>query len=213
MKNRNHALPQHHPDEGMLLDYATGVIRRPFCAWVATHLTFCPACRAEVTRLESVGGAVIERSSPVALTPTCLDAVLARLDQVEKPCITPDCCGGRIDRDAACLPVPLRRFFGVEGGVLIWRERPSGMGHMINATPCARGIFARLVRLPNGVPLHRENRQGLEMLIVLDGAIHADDTRYRVGDVAVMDRLLAHAAQSDAQLGCLYCVVNEEAMA
>lgn len=213
MSNRDYSLPRHHPDEGVLLDYATGVIRRPFCAWIATHLTFCPACRTEVTRLESVGGAVIERSRPVALTPTCLDTVLARLDQAEKPCAVPDCCMGRIDRDAACLPVPLRRFFGVEGGVLIWQARTGELGQIINATPCTAGIFARLVRLPKGVLLHRENRQGHEVLIVLDGGIETENARYHVGDVATMDQILPLSARSDGQSGCLYCVVNELPMA
>lgn len=131
MSNRDYSLPRHHPDEGVLLDYATGVIRRPFCAWIATHLTFCPACRTEVTRLESVGGAVIERSRPVALTPTCLDTVLARLDQAEKPCAVPDCCMGALIATPLVCRCPCVVFSVLKAAFLSGRQ---GRGNWVRSS-------------------------------------------------------------------------------
>ena len=50
---------------------------------VASHLTYCPACRDKAARLEALGGALLAEASAVAPGPRCLEKALARIAAAE----------------------------------------------------------------------------------------------------------------------------------
>ena len=85
--------PNFHLGSESLLDYATGAMPEPMAVLVATHLTLCPSCRAEATRLEALGGELFDEldgepvsSDLLSRVMTCLDDE-ARSDEV--PSIPP----------------------------------------------------------------------------------------------------------------------------
>ncbi|HEY5084509.1 MAG TPA: hypothetical protein VII48_08315, partial [Rhizomicrobium sp.] len=57
----------HHPDEPLLLAYASGSADEAFSLIVATHMTYCAACRAQVAKLETIGGTLLQDLQPAPL--------------------------------------------------------------------------------------------------------------------------------------------------
>jgi len=70
----------HHPPDETVLSYATGTLLPGPSLVVATHLSFCEACRRRADAFEMVGGAMIDALPPTALEPDALASALARLD-------------------------------------------------------------------------------------------------------------------------------------
>lgn len=73
-------MPFGHASAEMLAAYADGSLSEGMCLVVAGHLTFCPACRARLARLESLGGALLCNEDPACCSAPDIAAVLPRLD-------------------------------------------------------------------------------------------------------------------------------------
>ena len=69
----------HAPTE-MIADYAAGALSQGMSLLVASHLTYCPACRDKAARLEALGGALLAEGEAVAPEPRCLKGALARIE-------------------------------------------------------------------------------------------------------------------------------------
>ena len=70
----------HHPPDDTVLRYANGTLPEAPAIVVATHLSFCPACRHRMEAYEMLGGSMLENVAPAALSPDALTATLAKLD-------------------------------------------------------------------------------------------------------------------------------------
>ena len=69
----------HHPHDDLLMSYAAGALSESWSLAVATHLSFCPECRASVQLAETVGGVLLADTPDQELSPNMLDKVLAVL--------------------------------------------------------------------------------------------------------------------------------------
>src|SRR3954447_26169764 len=105
-------VPDHHPTEALLLDYAAGVLHEPAPVVVATHMALCPMCRARVRDLDAVGGALLEALPAAAPAARALDAVLAPLEPPEPlPSVAPLAAPAGLDAATRRLvPQPLRGY-------------------------------------------------------------------------------------------------------
>ena len=99
---------EHHPEEahtgglrGRRLDLGQRVA-------LATHLHACPRCRAWVSAMECVGGAVLAECPPAEMTADALDRALTRLDEPPPAA----CCPRRRDvrRAAGSCPPSCKRY-------------------------------------------------------------------------------------------------------
>ena len=71
---------RHHPDETLLLAYASGATDEALGLVVATHIAYCDQCRGVTARLEAIGGSLLQDLAPASLSGNALDTVLAKLD-------------------------------------------------------------------------------------------------------------------------------------
>lgn len=199
--------PSHHPGEALLIDYAGGALCEGASLVVATHLAFCPCCRHAVADLDAVGGALLEELEPEPLAPQCLDALLDRIDRIE-----------RTDRDAPAarpaldhptpqptgvaprLPAPLCGYLRGPLERQRWRFLQPGLRGL---DLCAgRTTSTRLFRMAGGVRVPRHTHDGLELTVVLEGGFSDSSGAFGPGDVAVSDGSVDHSPQSDPE-GCL----------
>jgi putative transcriptional regulator len=192
---------RHHPDPALLVDYAAGGLAEPVALVAAGHLAYCAACRAEVRRLEAIGGAMVQALAPAEMAEDALATTLARVAKPE-PARPPE---PRFDAATLRLvPPPLRPY--LRGGLseLPWRRRTWSLteARLDCAVP---GYRVSLVRLPANGGFPRHAHLGREYTLVLSGSYADDHGRYQVGDVESADRDLNHALRSEE--GCLCLVV------
>lgn len=184
------------------MDYASGSLREPVALLVATHLAFCPLCRDEVARLESLGGALLADLDPEPVAPDALARALERLDEPGAP----PAPGPAADRDPR-LPRPLRDY--TDGGLdrLTWTRR----GNFSEARLLADfpGFTTRLLRIRGGLALPRHSHEGGELALVLAGGFTDAGGHYLRGDVALADAKVDHRPIADPGEDCLCLVVTD----
>lgn len=204
--------PAFHPEPESLLAYATGALGEAHSVLLATHLALCPRCRAEVGRLEAVGGLLAAELPPTPLARTALEATLARLDEPEPE--TPAAAAPRPRLDDAtrrAVPQPLRGYLAASLAELPWKRR----GLAVREMPLAiggGGIRAALIRVRGGGALPAHTHHGIETTLVLRGAFMDAGQRFGRGDVAIATSDDDHQPVAAEGEECLCFAVVEGAL-
>lgn len=196
----------HHPELELLLDYSAGSLPEPVSLVVAAHACLCAACRAEVGRMEAVGGALLDALDPAAVGEDALAATLARIDappSSDEPQRVPS------DLDAetrALIPAPVRRYLPGNIKDLRWRWQGPTL-HEARLSLARPGYRTSLFSLKPGKapPLHTHG--GNEYILVLAGSFEEDGEIYGVGDFAHADAAKTHIQTADAGKGCICLTV------
>lgn len=193
--------PTHHLTDEWLLDYASGAATEPVALMVATHLSFCPLCRANAARLEQIGGTLLETIPPVAVDRNAWDRVAARLDEP-----APDAPPVRIG--IPDVPAPLAAYLPRGLDAAPWAK--VGFGAARAALPCVehRGFKSSLLRIGAGRGFPHHGHRGEEMLLVLQGSFDDETGHYGVGDVAVYDEAVTHRPVAGPERDCICLVVT-----
>jgi putative transcriptional regulator len=195
------AAPSHHPDPEVLLGYAAGSLDLAGSVLVATHLALCPRCRAEVGRLEAIGGALAAGLPPAPLAADALSAVMARLDEPAAEAMPSPAPG--YDRETLhTVPSPLRGYLGGNLSALPWKWRAPG----IRELPVAIGggpARATLIRIRPGAGVPAHTHIGVETTLVLRGAFLDGKSRFARGDVAAATSADDHQPVATPEEECL----------
>lgn len=191
---------RHHIPESLMMAYAAGSLPEAFSLVVATHVSLCDDCRAQLSAYEALGGAVIEDET-APLDAAALEACLARLDH-PAPAEAP------APRRAGIFPAPLAAYVGGDLSAVHWK--PLGMGVRQAILPTSRGASARLLSIPAGQAVPDHGHRGMELTLVLQGAFRDDGGRYGPGDVEVATEELEHIPVAEAGLDCI-CLAATDA--
>jgi putative transcriptional regulator len=190
----------HHPEDDLLLAYASGASDEATALVIATHLAFCAQCRGQVDLMETIGGGLLENLPPAPLDQTAFAATVARLDSAppyQRPARTPS-------RDGT--PEPLRSYLGGDLSSVRWRR----MGPRLAYLPLFRrgSISAKLLRGAPGTEVGAHTHRGLEMTMVLKGGFTDATGNYGPGDLQVADGSLRHSPIADAGEDCINLAVT-----
>ena len=198
--------PSHHPDHAVLMDYAAGSLREPVAVLIATHLALCPACRTEVRRLESLGGALLDELEPASLQSDSLARVMERLDEPEPAPAIPLQKKGAFD---PVLPRPLRDY--VDGSLeQLFADKGRGRVAEVDLLEDFPGYATRLLRIRAGAGVPKHTHGGTEMTMVLAGGFSDHTGHYLRGDIAAMDSTVTHQPVADPGEDC-YCLAVTDA--
>ncbi len=197
----------HHPDEEILLDYAAGTLPEALALVVATHVSMCSRCLANVRLVERCGSALLENTAGADLSANALEDILRRLDisePVERQQIVP------VDSEtAALLPSPLRRYVSKSLGELSWRR--VGRLYEEYRLPVSRhDVKAALYRLPAGCLMPKHSHSSQEYTVVLAGEYRDEKKRYGRGDFSALDASDSHQPIVSPGMPCL-CLVALDA--
>ncbi|WP_428485464.1 ChrR family anti-sigma-E factor [Rhodopila sp.] len=190
----------HHPSDTTLLSYATGTLPEALAIVLATHLTYCPACRQALADLEAVGGALLQEIQPIALSPELADA--AALDRLlarePKPAPVPPVVNPE-------LRAPLDR---VPLGERWW---PIGIGVRWRPLRVTGAAWGGLILAQPGRSLPRHGHDGLELTCLLSGSFADGGQAYIAGDLAEPEVDHDHPPIVIGTDPCL-CVIATEGM-
>ena len=191
----------HHPEPDLLLAYAVGTTDAAVSLILATHLTFCPACRATVALGEQAGGVLLADLAPASLAQDALDKTLARLgpqDSRGKLLTAP-----MVSDDPT--PAPLRAWLGGSLAEVRWRK----MGPSLAYVPLYRrgALRMRLLRGAPGADVGRHSHRGEEFTLVLAGGYRDQAGAYGPGDFQTAPPELKHNPFADPE-GCINLAVT-----
>lgn len=208
--------PSHHPARDLLLAYAAGTLPEAAGLAVATHLALCPLCRAEVRRLEALGGTLLEQETTAPVSDGLLDAILA---QIEEPApLTLPLLGPRqrASADGPALPEPLRSYVGGDLDGVQWKpvvrgldEAPVRVGGAAATEAATGGTRVRLMRVRSGVAMPRHTHHGTEMTLVLAGGFSDQTGHYLRGDFTLTDTSIDHQPTADPDGDCICLAVTD----
>lgn len=197
-------LPTHHPTDEWLVDYAAGAAPEPVALLVASHLAYCPACRAANARLEAVGGALLDDIAPADMSAGAWGRMEALLDEApDRPAAPAPAAAG--SEPAPGVPGPLRRYAPEGLARLRWSRVGLHAGWAALPCPSAGGYQASLLRIGAGRGFVHHGHRGEELLLVLAGSFSDETGRYAQGDVAIYDESVVHrpVAGSEGECICL----------
>lgn len=201
----------HHPNEELLLDYASGALGEGWSLAISTHLALCPHCRKTVSSLEALGGGMLMDTRPEATDEDMLEAVLARLEvpteeadaeTVVTPALPPE--AGR----HFVLPQPLRGYAGGDTGELHWQRLGLGAYQVLIPTG-DENVTARLLRIPAGRPVPEHSHGGMELTLVLAGAFSDVTGKYSRGDLQEADESLEHQPHATPDEDCVCLAITD----
>lgn len=191
---------QHHLSDSLLMAYAAGSLPEAFSLVVATHVSMCDECRAQLGAFEALGGAVVEDQA-VNMTDDALLACMARLD-------APVPAEPARPHRRGIFPAPLAEYVGGDLSSVKWKS--IGMGVRQAILPTARGASARLLYIPAGQAVPDHGHHGLELTLVLQGAFQDADGRYGPGDVEIASEAVDHTPIADPGCDCI-CLAATDA--
>jgi len=191
---------RHHPEGALLLAYAGGAMDEAMGLILATHMAYCETCRAEVSRLETIGGSLLQEIAPVPMSGGALDAALAKLDTAKPFERRPR----PVSRDGT--PAVLSRTIGGDLGTVRWRRVSAKLSYL----PLFRhgSVTVRLLRGVPGAQTGAHHHQGPEYTLVLKGGFTDVTGSYGPGDLQVMEGEMRHNPIADPGEDCINLAVT-----
>ena len=75
---------RHHLSDQLLMAYAAGDLPEAFNLVVATHVSLCDECRAQLASFEAVGGAMLESNDVAEMSDDSLAACMDRISSLSQ---------------------------------------------------------------------------------------------------------------------------------
>lgn len=169
----------HHIAPEMLADYSNGHLDYATSLVVASHVSLCDACRAEIDTFDVLGGALLQEEIAQEPSPDLEDTILKAIHtSVAQP------------RVKASGPLPQPVMEALNGKQPAWKSLGPGIRQHIIARDKKSSV--RLLYIEGGKPVPEHSHKGQELTLVLQGAFGDKTGEFHVGDVEVADGDLEH---------------------
>ncbi|MGR3501780.1 ChrR family anti-sigma-E factor [Pseudaestuariivita sp.] len=193
----------HHIPPALLMAYSAGTLPEAFSLVVATHISICDRCRAELATYDTVGGALLD-TLPCAVDAPDFAATLSRI--ADTPTMPMQVASAPVAD--AVLPAPLTRYVGGGIDAVAWKSIGGGVRQAILDTD--KDASARLLYIPAGMAVPDHGHRGTELTLVLQGAFSDEDGTFARGDIEVADEGVDHTPVAAPGLDCI-CLAATDA--
>ena len=218
----------HHPDNNMLLEYASGSLNWAHSLVVSAHVQLCPKCAAQLQLLNGIGGSLLAASQPVANSgPQQADAfekLMQRIDDVQAGSREEDITPAkqshvapkgkpRAHKDPIFSSVPPVVSKLLEGNpALKWRRLSKGLKEARLKTDQHQHEVA-FHRISPGNKVAEHDHRGKEITMVLYGSFSDAEGVYTPGDFLVREPGEVHRPTATQDQECLCLSVVEAPVA
>jgi putative transcriptional regulator len=183
-----------------LLDYASGAAEEPVALAIATHLDLSPFAAMQYSRLNAVGGVLLDRIEPTDMSSDALDRVLARIEAEAPEAALP------VDLHPCPVPGPLQPYVGHSFDGLRWRSLAPGVEEYLLPVG-VRGFRTSLLRIAAGRAMPEHTHAGEEITVVIEGAYDDSFGRFERGDIELATPDVRHKPIADINHGCICLAV------
>jgi putative transcriptional regulator len=191
---------EHHPPDSMLAAFATGTLDHGQHIAIATHLVSCAHCRRFARSMEQVGGAVLDRLQPAAMSSRALAEVEARLNEPARPAAK-QMAPSLSETEVPALPQFVRRYRFEN-----WKWIAPSVHLRPIVLPYASNTRVFLLRSGPGTKMLQHTHTGIEMTCILSGAFRQDGAHYGPGDFDLGDETVDHRPVVEPGQDCV-CLV------
>ena len=198
--------PVHHLSDELLMDYASGALDEAASLFVASHLTLCPACRARLSELETLGGVLMSDLEPVAMSDGAFDVLMRRLGSGDPA--NDDAPAAAKTVHGTALPAPLRRYFGCDLKDVAWQKKGGGVS-VATVPGIADGSYAFMLKVEAGRAVPQHTHTGNEYVMVLQGAFADAFGSFGRGDVELADGNVDHQPIAAPGEDCVCLAVTD----
>nr|WP_320135436.1 ChrR family anti-sigma-E factor [uncultured Amphritea sp.] len=197
----------HHLDDASLMSYSAGSLSQGMALVVASHLSFCPACRERAELNDAVGGVLLESLDAETIEDDMLAAILAQIDEpLERSVIEPRQAIPSLSDPE--IPVPLNEYVSGPLDQLEWKRIVPGVAYY-DMPWQGRGV-SRLLRIAPGKSMLTHTHNGNELTLVLRGSFSDEVGRFCRGDIADLDDQIEHQPLVDSDEDCI-CLIATDA--
>lgn len=211
----------YHPDSRFLTDFATANLPLSEAVCVSAHLEFCGKCRAHVQQLTDIGGHMLSRLAPEAVSADSFEALMARVsspsaaaaaEQMAEPALPATQSAESDDavrsHGATFLPRSVRRLASGSLDKLRWVQ----LGKALRVAPlqvndASRDTAIYDIRAGGRMPEHEH--RGEEITVLLQGSFSDADGSYKRGDFVVRHAGEAHQPTATLDMDCICLVCLE----
>ncbi|HWT99408.1 MAG TPA: ChrR family anti-sigma-E factor [Terriglobales bacterium] len=196
---------RHHPSVETLLHYAAGTLAGGLRLVVSVHLATCPVCRAQLAKLEAIGGIMLDETAPAQMEPDAFARVMARIDAapVAQAVTAPHIARHLTEKLIAPAALQHRN-------IGPWRWLGPGRRWSRVRLDEDPETLVVLLRVAGGRRLPKHGHQGIELTHVLYGSFSDETGRYVTGDLYETDDDIHHRPVADPGSECV-CLVALEA--
>lgn len=219
---------QHHPDNNMLLEYASGSLNWAHSLIVSAHLQLCPKCATQMKLLNRIGGVLLENTAPATESTEDSDQAFARLmgkiEATKKQTVFPP---EQVAAKSVAAPAE-KRFASPDpvfsdlppvvtklmrgNPALKWRRLSKGLreARLKTGQACHEVAFHRIAP---GNKVAEHDHRGKEITMVLFGSFSDADGVYSLGDFLVREPGEVHRPTATQDQECLCLSVVEAPVA
>jgi len=193
-------MTMHHPADDILVDFSAGSVSSHLALCVSMHLQFCDVCKEKVTRMQILGGVLLEDLPDAPLQDGLFSTILDRIDL----------CDGA-PKKAEADPLEKLKAFLPQGLVNIsWRKQWFKLSEYVLEAPKQGSWRLALQKISAGgvAPFH--GHHGREVTVVLEGGFSDESGVYNKGDFIICDGSKQHRPQAFRNEDCI-CLTYLEA--
>lgn len=196
---------RHHPDDELLLDYASGALGEAESLVIATHMALCPICRRKVADYEAIGGATLEAAEEIPVADDALARIMASIDAGLSDKKSSEQIDFKTESFDANIPQPLRDYLPSTLENLPWQSVLRGLDEVTLQVGSNDMVRTKMLRIQPGAAMPQHTHEGTELTLVLCGAFQDERGHFARGDLAFTDSNVEHRPVADEGEVC-YCL-------
>ncbi len=205
----------HHPDDNLLTEYASGSLAMALGLIVCAHLQVCPHCRKRVEHLNKLGATILTHSVAEAVQPDSFAQLMTRIHNQSTDAIASEKAAQKIElhptyaNDPLFKPIPkvIAKLLP-RNGKLKWERVSKGLKSARLVTGQKKYEVA-FQRIASGNKVVEHDHRGLEVTMVLCGSFSDEDGVYSEGDFLVRAPGEVHRPTATQNQDCLCISVVE----
>jgi len=219
-------LSQHHPDDNLLIEFASGSIDQGQAIAVSAHLHYCSRCRNKVSEFNAIGGALLSSTNatlndkhPKEHEALSFESLMTAIDQQDKEAVTIAEKAEHKPINTSSSMLKTSPYTGLENLPTVIKkvvaEQKIQWKHITSSLKSANlitgqkkyGIYLQKIAAGGKVPEH--NHQGKEITVVLKGSISDEDGIYHPGDFIVKLAGDIHRPRASGNEDCVCLSIQE----